>query len=98
MKITNISSKVIGIGKTVLMPDASAEIDDKVAKTPGVKSLVDKGFLKTEEPLVVEKNEADLDTASVTLVMPEYDEEPEEKPAEKPAEKKPRAKAKKKSE
>jgi hypothetical protein len=95
MKITNISSKVIGVGRTVLMPDASADIDEKVVNTPAVKSLVDKGFLKAEGEIVVEKNEADIDTSTVTLVMPKYDEEPEE---EKPVEKKTKAKGKKKSE
>lgn len=96
MKVTNISSKIIGVGKTVLMPDAEADIDEKIVNTPAVKKLTEMGYLKTEEPIVVPVIEADVDTSTVDLVMPKYDEE--EETVEKPVEKKPKTKAKKRSE
>ena len=42
MKLVNISSKVISVGNTILLPDKSTNVYEL---TPGIKALVDAGHL-----------------------------------------------------
>lgn len=55
-KITNISNKVIHIGATMLMPDASENFSDKVASCGPVKAMAEKNNLRIEP--AAEKKEA----------------------------------------
>lgn len=45
MTIKNIGSKIISIGTTVLMPDATMKAGKSVCETPAVKTFVKKGLL-----------------------------------------------------
>ena len=69
MKIRNNSEKVIGVSGMVLMPGDSGPVRPEVIEAPGVKVLIDKGYLAVEEepkakapkakkPEVVEKEES----------------------------------------
>lgn len=46
MKIVNVSSRVVAIGTTIVMPDKSAEISEM---TPGIEALVDAGFITVDD-------------------------------------------------
>lgn len=59
--ITNTSTKIIHISSTVLMPDASMEAPESVAKLPSIQAFVKRGMLKIFTP--AEANGA----ASVTV-------------------------------
>lgn len=83
MIIKNIKSKIIGIGKTVLMPDESLPISKEIAESAAVKAYVRLGFVQ----LIEEKVEA-----PVAETVEETAEETTEAP--KPAPKKATAKAK----
>lgn len=83
MIIKNIKSKIIGIGKTVLMPDESLPISKEIAESAAVKAYVRLGFVQ----LIEEKVEA-----PVAETVAETAEETTEAP--KPAPKKAPAKAK----
>ncbi|MBE6666809.1 MAG: hypothetical protein E7607_00670 [Ruminococcaceae bacterium] len=83
MIIKNIKSKIIGIGKTVLMPDESLPISKEIAESAAVKAYVRLGFVQ----LIEEKVEA-----PVAETVEETAEETTEAP--KPAPKKAPAKAK----
>lgn len=79
-KIKNISSKIIGVGPTVLLPDAESEVDEKVARTPAVVTLINMGYLTCDTPIVLEKEEEfTFDTSDTVIVAPKT-EEPEEEP------------------
>ena len=49
MTIKNIGSKIISIGTTVLMPDATMKASKAVCETPAVKAFVKKGLLTISE-------------------------------------------------
>lgn len=49
MTIKNIGSKIISIGTTVLMPDATMKASKAVCDTPAVKAFVKKGLLSISE-------------------------------------------------
>lgn len=54
MIIKNISSRIINIGTTVLMPDHTMPASEAVCETPAIKAFVKKGWLE----LVKEKAKA----------------------------------------
>jgi len=57
MKIKNIGSKIISVGTTVLLPDATTEVSKAMANAPSVATLIKMGLLAVvEEPKV--KNDA----------------------------------------
>lgn len=87
MIIKNIKSKIIGIGKTVLMPDESLPISKEIAESAAVKAYVRLGFVQ----LIEEKVEAPV-AETVEETAEETAEETTEAP--KPAPKKAPAKAK----
>ncbi len=74
-KITNVGSKIIGVGKALLMPDDVIEVADSIAELPAMKAFEKKGFIKIEKVAA----KAAAETA------PEATEETEEAPAEKKA-------------
>ena len=74
-KITNVGSKIIGVGKTLLMPDDVIEVTDSIADLPAMKAFEKKGFIKIEKVAA----KAAAETA------PAETEETEEAPAEKKA-------------
>lgn len=45
MTIKNIGSKIISIGTTVLLPDATMKANKAICETPAVKAFVKKGLL-----------------------------------------------------
>lgn len=49
MKIRNKGSKIINIGTTILMPDASMEINEATLKLPAIQAFIAKGLLETDE-------------------------------------------------
>ena len=49
MKIRNKSSKIINIGTTILMPDASMDINEATLKLPAIQAFIAKGLLETDE-------------------------------------------------
>lgn len=85
-KIKNISSKIIGIGPTVLMPDAEAEVDERYAVAPAVVTLINKGYLTCDTPIVLEKEEPVIDASDTVIVTAKA--EPVEEPAVEPEVKK----------
>lgn len=48
--ITNTSTKIIHICSTVLLPDASMEAPESVAKLPSIQAFVKRGMLKIFTP------------------------------------------------
>lgn len=49
MTIKNTGSKIISIGTTVLMPDATMKASKAVCETPAVKAFIKKGLLTVTE-------------------------------------------------
>lgn len=49
MKIRNKGSKIINIGTTILMPDASMNINEATLKLPAIQAFIAKGLLETDE-------------------------------------------------
>lgn len=49
MKIRNKGSKIINIGTTILMPDASMDINEATLKLPVIQAFIAKGLLETDE-------------------------------------------------
>ena len=49
MKIRNKGSKIINIGTTILMPDASMDINEAILKLPAIQAFIAKGLLETDE-------------------------------------------------
>ncbi len=49
MIIKNIGSKIISIGTTVLMPDATMKANKDVCETPAIKAFVKKGLLEIKD-------------------------------------------------
>lgn len=49
MKIRNKGSKIINIGTTILMPDASMDINEATLKLPTIQAFIAKGLLETDE-------------------------------------------------
>ena len=49
MKIRNKGSKIINIGTTILMPDASMDINEATLKLPAIQAFIAKGLLETGE-------------------------------------------------
>ena len=49
MKIRNKGSKIINIGTTILMPDASMDITEATLKLPAIQAFIAKGLLETDE-------------------------------------------------
>lgn len=49
MKIRNKGSKIINIGTTILMPDASMDIHEATLKLPAIQAFIAKGLLETDE-------------------------------------------------
>lgn len=49
MTIKNIGSKIISIGSTVLMPDATMKANKAVCDAPAVKALIGKGMIAVVE-------------------------------------------------
>lgn len=49
MKISNKGSKIINIGTTILMPDASMDINEATLKLPAIQAFIAKGLLETDE-------------------------------------------------
>lgn len=45
MTIKNIGSKIISVGSTVLMPDASMKANKAVCEAPAIKALVEMGMI-----------------------------------------------------
>lgn len=84
MIIKNIKSKIIGVGKTVLMPDETLPVSKEVAESAAVKAYVRLGFVQ----LIEDKVEAPV-AETVAETVEEATEE-----APKPAPKKAPAKAK----
>lgn len=74
-KITNVGSKIIGVGKALLMPDDVIEVADSIAELPAMKAFEKKGFIKIEK----------VATKVAAETAPEATEETEEAPAEKKA-------------
>lgn len=74
-KITNVGSKIIGVGKTLLMPDDVIEVADSIAELPAMKAFEKKGFIKIEK----------VATKAAAETAPAETEETEETPAEKKA-------------
>ena len=74
-KITNVGSKIIGVGKTLLMPDDVIEVADSVAELPAMKAFEKKGFIKIEK----------VATKAAAETAPAATKETEEAPAEKKA-------------
>lgn len=74
-KITNVGSKIIGVGKALLMPDDVIEVADSIAELPAMKAFEKKGFIKIEK----------VATKAAAETAPEATEETEEAPAEKKA-------------
>lgn len=86
-KIKNIGSKIIGVGKVILMPDQTISVADSVAEIPAIKTFAKMGFVAIEKE------------AAKTAAKEEVAESNEaEAPAEAPAEKKPAKKASTKTE
>lgn len=46
MKLVNVSSRVVAIGTTVLLPDKETTVKEM---TPGIEALVEAGFIKTDD-------------------------------------------------
>ena len=46
MKIRNKGSKIINIGTTILMPDASMDINEATLKLPAIQAFIAKGLTK----------------------------------------------------
>ena len=74
-KITNVGSKIIGVGKALLMPDDVIEVADSIAELPAMKAFEKKGFIKIEK----------VATKAAAETAPEATEKTEEAPAEKKA-------------
>ena len=74
-EITNVGSKIIGVGKALLMPDDVIEVADSIAELPAMKAFEKKGFIKIEK----------VATKAAVETAPEATEETEEAPAEKKA-------------
>ena len=49
MKIRNKGSKIINIGTTILMPDASMDNNEATLKLPAIQAFIAKGLLETDE-------------------------------------------------
>lgn len=49
MKIRNKGSKIINIGTTILMPDASMDINEATLRLPAIQAFIAKGLLETDE-------------------------------------------------
>lgn len=49
MKIRNKGSKIINIGTTILMPDASMDINEATLKLSAIQAFIAKGLLETDE-------------------------------------------------
>ena len=49
MKIRNKGSKIINIGTTILMPDASMDINEATLKLPAIQAFIAKGLLEADE-------------------------------------------------
>lgn len=49
MKIRNKGSKIINIGTTILMPDASMDINEATLKLPAIQAFIARGLLETDE-------------------------------------------------
>lgn len=49
MTIKNIGSKIISVGSTVLMPDATMKANKVVCDAPAVKALIEKGMIAVVE-------------------------------------------------
>lgn len=80
-KITNVGSKIIGVGKALLMPDDVIEVADSIAELPAMKAFEKKGFIKIEKVAT----KAAAETAPEATEATEATEETEEAPAEKKA-------------
>lgn len=50
--IKNISSKIIHIGTTILMPDATMKTSEAIAKSPAIKALANRKMLEITAPAV----------------------------------------------
>ena len=74
-KITNVGSKIIGVGKALLMPDDVIEVADSIAELPAMKAFEKKGFIKIEK----------VATKAAAETAPKAPDETEEAPAEKKA-------------
>ena len=48
-KIKNIGSKIIGVGKVILMPDQTISVADSVAELPAIKTFAKMGFVAIEK-------------------------------------------------
>ena len=59
MKITNKSGKIIGIGKELLLPGQTIEVEDAFDNNSTVKAFADMGFIAVEKEAV---EKADTDT------------------------------------
>ncbi len=80
MIIKNIKSKVIGIGKAILMPDESLPISKEIAECAAVKAYVRLGFVQ----LIEDKAEAPKKAETVEETA-EEDTVDEPKPTSKKA-------------
>lgn len=49
MTIKNTSSKIISIGKAVLLPDDTVEVSDAVANAPAIKAMAARGQLSIKK-------------------------------------------------
>ena len=48
MKLVNISSKVISIGESLLMPDKEITVTKNIANAPAVKAFIKAGYLRLD--------------------------------------------------
>lgn len=65
--IKNISSKIIHIGTTILMPDATMKASEAIAKSPAIKALANRKMLEitapaAEAPKVEQSGQTTADT------------------------------------
>lgn len=92
MKLVNISSKVISIGESLLMPDKEITVTKNIANAPAVKAFVKKGLLRIDDGDDKAKAEAEAKAKAEAEAKAAAEKEAAEK-AE--AEKKAAAEAKK---
>ena len=64
MKFTNTSAKIIGIGKTYILPDQTVELTEEEASSGSLRAYVEMGFGKFEGEPVPSKTEEKFDQAA----------------------------------
>lgn len=65
MKLVNISSRIIGVAGTVLMPDAELPCSEAITELPAIKAFVAGGLLRVEKDSAKE-TKAEAKTADKT--------------------------------